>query len=135
MTTNFYADLPVFNEFSGFTDFTSYADVPDDWVVMISDVVGSTIAIKAGRYKDVNMVGAASITAVLNACGQTQVPFVFGGDGGTIVVPPNLQVAATKALCALRDKSDDIFDLKLRVGAVPVAASAQKGSLSKNPEI
>jgi len=127
MTTDFYASLPVFKEFSQFSDFSSYTDVPGDWVVMISDVVGSTKAIQEGRYKDVNMVGAASITAVLNACGDTQVPFVFGGDGGTIVVPPDLRDAAGQALCALKYKSDDIFGLQLRAGAVPVAVLRDKG--------
>jgi len=127
MTTDFYASLPVFKEFSQFSDFSSYTDVPGDWVMMISDVVGSTKAIQEGRYKDVNMVGAASITAVLNACGETPVPFVFGGDGGTIVVPPELRDAAGQALCALKDKSQEIFGLQLRAGAVPVAVLREKG--------
>jgi len=131
MTADFYAKLPVFKEFSEFTDFSSYTDVPDDWVVVISDVVGSTRAIAEGRYKDVNMVGAASITAVLNACGETQVPFVFGGDGGTIVVPPNLRDVASNALCALKDKSQEIFGLQLRAGAVPVSVLRDKGASVK----
>ncbi len=131
MTTSFYADLPVFRDFSSFTDFSSYTDVPKDWIVMISDVVGSTNAIKAGRYKDVNMVGAASITAILNACGKTQVPFIFGGDGGTIIVPPALREVSSNALCALRDKSNEIFGLQLRVGAVPVSTLNEKGQSVK----
>jgi len=131
MTTDFYADLPVFSDFAQFSDFSAYTDVPGDWVVMISDVVGSTKAIAEGRYKDVNMVGAASITAVLNACGDTQVPFVFGGDGGTIVVPPGLRDPAAKALCALKDKSEEIFGLQLRAGAVPVADLRNKGASVK----
>jgi len=131
MTTSFYADLSVFTDFSSFTDFSAYTNVPENWIVMISDVVGSTNAIKAGRYKDVNMVGAASITAILNTCGNTQVPFVFGGDGGTVIVPPVLRDVACDALCALRDKSDEIFGLQLRVGAVPVSTLLEKGQSVK----
>jgi hypothetical protein len=121
MTTKFYENLPVFTNFTGFTDFSSYTDIPDDWIVLISDVVGSTRAIKDGRYKDVNMVGAASITSILNACGSTQVPFVFGGDGGTVVVPAELKQATSQALRALKAHSQEIFGLELRIGAIPVA--------------
>lgn len=127
MTIDFYANLPVFCDFAGFSDFSAYTDVPDDWTIMISDVVGSTGAIKAGRYKDVNMVGAASITAVLNVCGEIPVPFVFGGDGGIVLVPSQLYEPAARALCALRDKSDEIFGLTLRVGAIPVSTVRAQG--------
>ncbi len=131
MTVDFYATLPVFSDFSEFSDFSAYSDVPGDWTVLISDVVNSTGAIQAGQYKNVNTVGAASITAILNACGETQVPFVFGGDGGTVIVPPELCEAATNALCALRDKSEEIFGLQLRVGAVPVAVLGERGASLK----
>ena len=95
---HFYARLTAFERFDDFVDFDAYAPVPDDWVVMISDVKGSTKAIEQGRYKDVNMVGAASITAILNVCGDIEVPYVFGGDGGTLVVPGGLRDAAATAL-------------------------------------
>jgi len=127
MTTNFYEQLPAFTDFSGFTNFESYSQVPDDWVVLISDVIGSTNAIKQGRYKDVNMVGAASITCVLNACKDIAVPFVFGGDGGTIVVPPSVYHHTTTALKSLQAKSKDIFKLDLRIGAVEVSELRKKG--------
>lgn len=51
-------------------------------VRMCGDIRGSTRAIEEGRYKQVNMVGAAVITAVLNACAGYEIPFVVGGDGG-----------------------------------------------------
>ena len=127
MTTNFYEQLPAFTDFSGVTDFSSYSQVPDDWTVLISDVIGSTNAIKEGRYKDVNMVGAASITCVLNACEDIAVPFVFGGDGGTIVVPLSVYEKTATALCALQAKSKDIFKLDLRIGAVRVSDLRKKG--------
>ncbi|MGI9383796.1 MAG: DUF3095 domain-containing protein [Methyloligellaceae bacterium] len=117
----FYTDLTTFDDFADFVEFDAYAPVPDDWIVVISDVQGSTRAIEQGRYKDVNMVGAASITAVLNACGDVAVPFVFGGDGGTLVVPGSLGQAAREVLVRLRATSEAMFGLALRVGAVPVA--------------
>ena len=44
----------------------------------------STRAIAEGRYKDVNMIGAACINAVLNISRKKSVPYVFGGDGATL---------------------------------------------------
>lgn len=117
----FYTDLAPFDDFADFVEFDAYTPVPDDWVVVLSDVQGSTRAIAEGRYKDVNMVGAASITAVLNACGDIAVPFVFGGDGGTLAVPGSRGQAAREALVRLRAVSEAMFGLALRVGAVPVA--------------
>jgi len=38
--------------------------------------------IKSGRYKDVNMAGAATIASVLNAAAVTIFLSSFGGDGG-----------------------------------------------------
>ena len=94
---------------------------------MIADVQGSTRAIEEGHYKDVNLVGAASITAVLNTCGEIEVPFVFGGDGGTLVVPGSLRKAACDALIGLQAISQATFGLVLRVGAIPVADLRARG--------
>jgi len=117
----FYTELASFDRFDDFVEFDAYTAVPDDWVVMIADVRGSTKAINDGRYKDVNTVGAASITAVLNVCGDIEVPYVFGGDGGTLVVPGALREAASGAFRQLQSVSMSMFGLALRVGVVPVA--------------
>lgn len=124
----FYNELAPFFDFTEFVEFDAYDPVPDDWVVMIADVQGSTRAIEEGRYKDVNMVGAASITAVLNVCGDIEVPFVFGGDGGTLVVPGSLRDPACDALIGLQAISRSTFGLTLRVGAIPVADLRAKGA-------
>ena len=123
----FYADLAAFDRFDDVTQFDAYRPVPEDWVVMISDVVGSTAAIRAGRYKQVNMMGAATITAVLTACATTELPFVFGGDGGTLVLPGGLAPAARDALLDLQATSIGLYGLELRVGAVPVAEIRRRG--------
>ena len=80
MSADFYATLPPVERFERLADDHAYAPVPDDWTVVLTDVVGSTEAVRAGRYRDVNYVGAASIAAVLNASGRADLPFVFGGD-------------------------------------------------------
>ena len=124
----FYNELASFHDFAEFVEFDAYEPVPDDWIVMIADVQGSTRAIEEGHYKDVNMVGAASIIAVLNTCGEIAVPFVFGGDGGTVVVPGSLRKAAGDALMGLQAISRATFGLYLRVGAIPVADLRAKGA-------
>jgi hypothetical protein len=126
-TDRFYTDLDPFERFDAFVEFDTYEAVPDDWVVMLTDVQGSTRAIEAGQYKQVNMVGAASITAVLNICGDIEVPFVFGGDGGTLVVPSSLREAAADALIRLQAASQSMFGLALRAGAIPVCELRARG--------
>jgi hypothetical protein len=41
--------------------------VPDRYILGLSDVTNSTRAIGEGRYKAVNLAGAAVISAVMNA--------------------------------------------------------------------
>ncbi len=120
-SSSYYAGLPTLDHFADITDPSRYAPLPDDWRVVVTDVEGSTEAVAAGRYRDVNYVGAASIAAVLNVAGETAVPFVFGGDGATLVVPPSLFEKTCVTLSALRRHAAEAFELKLRVGAVPVA--------------
>jgi hypothetical protein len=126
-STDFYAALPSFSEFDDFTEFDAYAPVPDDWVVLCGDIRGSTQAIAEGRYKQVNMVGAAVITAVLNACAGYRIPFVFGGDGGLAVVPGPARDGAVLALRRLQGFSQEAFGLGLRVAAVPVSRLRAEG--------
>ena len=73
---HFYGNLPAVAEFGAIADLNSFQPVPENWVVLVADVEGSTKAIEAGRYKTVNMVGAATITAVLNIRGKTELPYV-----------------------------------------------------------
>ena len=120
MALNFYAALPKLNDLSEITDIVNYHPVPEDWVIALTDVRGSTKAIEAGKYKDVNSIAAASITAMLNQIPDVDLPFVFGGDGATILIPPQVVNRAQEALIATRDLAKAAFNLELRVGIVPV---------------
>jgi len=119
-TESFYATLPGFGDFSAFADAGGYQALPADWYVVITDVIGSTQAIEQGRYKEVNALGAASIVALLNACEPFKVPFLFGGDGTTVCIPPSKKVAVESALVATRNMAEASFQLDLRVGMVPM---------------
>jgi len=63
----FYDDLPRIPTFALLADPACYTALPADWIVGTSDIVGSTDAIADGRYKMVNMIGAAVISAQINA--------------------------------------------------------------------
>lgn len=127
-SSSFYADLPAFTDFEEITDLDKYGRLPDDWTLLVSDVVDSTSAIADGRYKTVNMVGAATITAVLNVSNGVQLPFAFGGDGGLIAVPPEVREAATLELARLKNASSRLFGLDLRAAAIPVADLRANGA-------
>ncbi|MFZ4815256.1 MAG: DUF3095 domain-containing protein, partial [Phototrophicaceae bacterium] len=118
--TRFYTQLRSLPKISAVTDPSVYVNIPTDWVVAITDVRGSTAAIQAGRYKEVNGIAAASITALINLVPGHDLPFVFGGDGATIVIPPSIVEEARHALIATQRLSRDIFELDLRVGLVPI---------------
>lgn len=117
----FYEAIPPMSRISELTRPDCYYDVPDDWEIIIVDVKNSTKAIQAGRYKDVNGLAAAAITAMLNLIPESDIPFVFGGDGATILLPPELIERAKKALRATRALARESFGLELWTGIIPVA--------------
>lgn len=127
VASDFYARLPTVDRFDRLADNDAYVPVPEDWTIVLTDVVGSTEAVKSGRYRDVNYVGAASIAAVLNSADRADLPFVFGGDGATLVVPPEYLDRSLRALAALQDHSSQRLGLPLRVGVVPLAAVRAAG--------
>lgn len=119
-TENFYSELPILSRFIDLTDSSQYVSVPDDWQVIITDIKGSTQAITSGKYKNINALGACSIVAILNVAQEVEIPFVFGGDGASILIPPSLLQEARQALLGVQDLAKLTFDLELRVGIVPV---------------
>ncbi|NNF28956.1 MAG: DUF3095 family protein [Gemmatimonadetes bacterium] len=118
----FYSDLPVRGdslvELLG--DGDHFAHVPGDWHVVVTDIVNSTQSIDGGRHELVNLVAAGSIIAVLNLARARglRVPFFFGGDGATLIVPKSLLEPGLTALRAHSGRSRNAFDLSLRVGSV-----------------
>lgn len=124
---NFYLDLPVFKDFLGISDEKNFHDVPEGWWVVVSDIKGSTKAIENGRYKDVNILGASSIIAVLNGVENVEIPFVFGGDGASFVIPESCRKSVEEALNSTRKLAHDKFDMELRVGMVPIRVIIEGG--------
>jgi hypothetical protein len=117
---HFYAQLPFFTDARDVCNLAHYREVPDGWTVIVTDVRGSTAAIEAGRYRDVNLIGAATITAARNAAPELELAYVFGGDGATLVVPTAALGPIRDALLGLRKVALERFGLELRVGGVSV---------------
>lgn len=123
--TNFYKDLRSFPKFSDFSDLNNYTSLPDDWKVVITDIQGSTKAIEKGLYREVNSVSTASVVSVLNVFQEIKLPFVFGGDGATLCIPPQKEAEVQSALAASKKLALESFDLKLRIGIVPMKVIRQ----------
>ena len=117
---HFYADLPVLDDFSAITDLSSYNKVPDDWQLIIADISDSTRAIQSGQYKAVNILGVCVITSIVNIANPLPVPYIFGGDGATLCIPPDLVPQARTALIATRVLANRLYGLNLRVGLIPI---------------
>jgi len=127
LSDRFYAELPVMTDFGAVTRAGSYSSLPDDWNVALCDVRNSTAAVEAGKYKNVNTVGAAAIAAVLNAAGALDIPFSFEGDGCVLCVPPRLLDDTRAALAKTQEIARDSFGLELRIATVPVARIREAG--------
>jgi len=123
----FYQGVAAFHGFRSLMDPALYAALPDDWTVGVADIVESTKAIAAQRYKAVNMAGAAVIAAVTNALDGRDFPFVFGGDGASFAVSPGDLARAREALAATAAWVKDDLDLSMRIALVPVAAIRAQG--------
>lgn len=117
---SWFDNMPSFQAFKDVTKDKFYQVAPDDWYVVITDVKGSIKAIEEGRYKDVNTIGAASISTVQNVLSPNVFPFVFGGDGATLLVSPTDIDKVLQVLLKLQVLSEENFGLGLRVGRVVV---------------
>src|SRR5262249_23252249 len=124
---DFYADVPMFDDFARLTDPALYRPLPADWLVGLSDVVASTDAIRAGQYKNVNMAGAAVIAAVSNALGMRDFPFTLGRRRGSCALRPEDTETARAALATTAAWVRDNLALTLRVALVPVSAIRGEG--------
>ncbi len=127
----FYTELPI-NEIGLSKLFARphlFHTLPTDWHVIITDIENSTVAISQGRHHDINMIATESIVAVLNIIYKNglDIPFFFGGDGATFILPGSM---LGEVIHALKVHSENVlkhFKLVLRVGHVTAAEVKEKG--------
>ncbi len=127
MSIDFYKQLPVIRSFEEITNPDIYTPIPEDWYVLVADVVGSRKAINEGKYKEVNTIGASCIVAVLNALDTLDLPYVFGGDGASICIPPQYLEKSINALLGAKNMAIVAFSLELRIGSIPIKAILDEG--------
>lgn len=126
-TNNFYTSLRAFQTFSDLSKNEHFVTAPEDWHVVLTDIAGSTKAVQEGRAKEVNMIGASAITCVMNALGNSQFPYVFGGDGATLLVSSDQLLLIKPQLEQLIAHCQVQFGLTLRVGIVSIAVLRSTG--------
>lgn len=97
--------------------------VPANWYVVITDVKRSTNAVEQGLHETVNLVATGSIVAALNIAYKENitVPFFFGGDGATFIIPSSILDPVLHALVIHQENTQRNYDITLRVGSVAVA--------------
>ncbi|MGI8599849.1 MAG: DUF3095 family protein [Chitinophagaceae bacterium] len=131
---NFYKNLPELRLpiHEVFYD-RNFHDVPADWYIIISDVKNSTAAVGAGKHNDVNLVAAGSLIAGLNIAREQniEIPFFFGGDGGTLLVPGEILNDVLAALKVHNFNSLENFKLEMHVGSISVKVVLDEGRVLK----
>ncbi|WP_111641675.1 DUF3095 family protein [Marinimicrobium alkaliphilum] len=124
---NFFEAMTAFRDFEGIANPDHYRAAPQDWYIFITDILNSTEAIADGRYRDVNTLGAASIVVARKVMAGRDFPFVFGGDGATLLVPSSVVEELSSLLLGLQSLARENFGLDLRVGLVSVAVLNDAG--------
>ena len=130
VNSSFFKNIPEITQFVSVINKDNFIAAPDDWIIVIADIRNSTKAVDNGKYKDVNMIGGAVICAVKNATENHDWPFVFGGDGATLLIEPSARPRVEAALVRTRTMARDEFGLELLIGFVPV-----KDMLERNTEV
>lgn len=126
-SSQFYAGLPLMENFFEASDERKYHPLPPDWHVAVTDIVDSSSAIASGRYKTVNLLGASPIMGILNLAGRHEIPYIFAGDGSAFCIPPALLEDARKVLGASRKIGKAEFGLDLRAAVIPVSFIRRQG--------
>lgn len=105
-------------------DETLFSNVPRNWVIVLTDIENSTDAVDKGYHNDVNLSATGSIVTVLNTLkeidNKIRVPYFFGGDGSTFIVPNKVLQPLLVALNNYSLHIKKTHQLNLRVGHLQV---------------
>lgn len=129
----FYSRLPVnlISLSDLFSEEHLFFKVPPNWHVLITDVKKSTEAVAKGQHETVNLVATGSIVAVINIAFKENltIPFFFGGDGATFIIPPTILDKVMIALCIHQKNTEENYNINLRVGHITVETIYENGHL------
>ncbi|MBT2561628.1 DUF3095 domain-containing protein [Pedobacter sp. ISL-68] len=128
---HFYSNLPIHKIplYQLLIQNQLFEKVVASWCVIITDIKRSTAAVNSGLHENVNLIATGSIVAVLNIAfkANISVPFFFGGDGASFIVPPSIVDDVMKSLLKYKDNTLRNFNLDLRTGIVPVEEIYKQG--------
>lgn len=122
----FYARLKSSNEslIELLASKSSFSNVPSNWQVVVVDIQNSTHAVKEGKHHQINLTATGAIISVLNTIRKegknVEIPYFFGGDGSTFIVPKALLSKVTSVLENYRLHIKRKTKLILRVGYISV---------------
>ncbi|PIO47810.1 MAG: hypothetical protein CMR00_08500 [[Chlorobium] sp. 445] len=120
VSEDFYKNLPEAPNFTEALLPKWLHPLPDDWLVIKSDMVGSTRNILEGRYKEVNSSAGLLVIAAANALGNMNFPFFFGGDGVTLAIHHSKHSQVRPILAGVIKEIKDIFGFDYRLAIFPV---------------
>ena len=124
----FYDNLNVADSMRDVLNPQIYTPLPDDWYVAVTDIRGSTDAIRLGKYKEVNMAGASVIAALSNAFGhEINLPFLFGGDGSLIALPDHNIEQIKGYLVFCKSAIKNAYGLRMDTGLISVKEIKENG--------
>lgn len=123
-TENFYKKLGVIDKEleDALLDEKLFKSIPNDWSVIITDVENSTGEFAKGKYREMNIISASSVILALNVADKygIDIPFIYGGDGASMVAPKKLIPEILESLGTLRNNAKYNFGLNLRVGSISI---------------
>ena len=127
MSSDFYSKVKSINTFNEVSNQSNYTPLPDNWLMVISDIKGSTDIVRQGRYKEVNMAGASIITAIANYYKPTQLPFIFGGDGATVCIPPDTSEGFKGILAYCKTAIKEAYGFDIIIGVISIKELRELG--------
>lgn len=128
--TSFYSDLKVhdISISSLIGDKDNFASIPEDWHILVADIRNSTLAVQNGYHNQVNLVATGCVIAVLNLAEAhgIAVPFFFGGDGATFLIPNSIREQSLSVLDKHNKNTEKNFGFSLAIGSFRVAEVYKK---------
>lgn len=129
--TNFYLDLPIYDipvsKLIG--DRSKFKDLPENWYVLIADIRNSTKQVQDGKHQNVNLVATGCVISILNLAeaNNVSIPFFFGGDGASFLIPEKIRSQAHSVLEKHNRNSQKNFGFSLAIGSVKIASVYNSG--------
>ncbi|WP_416885372.1 DUF3095 family protein [Marinospirillum sp.] len=127
---HFLNRLPLLSDFKAVFQQQSYHPLPEDWWLVITDIRGSTQAVEAGRYREVNSLAGCTVAAILNALRPIEIPYVFGGDGASFCIPPSHVEVVRDVLAGCQHLAEHYFGLSMRASLLPYCEISSSAPLA-----